>query len=96
MRAVTAGRSMEWAACGEHSRRVSSPRRQSTAIRGLLYGNVDQFIHQVIAVAASVSYSFVVTLILITILDKTIGMTVKNEEEYVGLDISQHGERAFS
>ncbi len=63
---------------------------------GLLYGNVDQFIHQIIAVAASVSYSFVVTLILITILDKTIGMTVKNEEEYVGLDISQHGERAFS
>ncbi|HEY3422125.1 MAG TPA: ammonium transporter [Methanocellaceae archaeon] len=63
---------------------------------GLLYGNMDQFIHQVIAVAASVSYSFVVTLILITILDKTIGMTVKNEEEYVGLDISQHGERAFS
>ena len=63
---------------------------------GLLYGNVDQFIHQVIAVAASVSYSFVVTLILIVILDKTIGMTVKNEEEYVGLDISQHGERAFS
>ena len=63
---------------------------------GLLYGNTTQFIHQVIAVCASVSYSFVVTLILITILDKTIGMTVKEEEEYVGLDISQHGERAFS
>ncbi len=63
---------------------------------GLLYGNTTQFIHQVIAVCASVSYSFVVTLILIVILDKTIGMTVKEEEEYVGLDISQHGERAFS
>ncbi len=63
---------------------------------GLIYGNTTQFIHQVIAVCASVSYSFVVTLILITILDKTIGMTVKEEEEYVGLDISQHGERAFS
>lgn len=63
---------------------------------GLLYGNVHQFIDQIIAVSASVSYSFVVTLILITILDKTIGMTVKEEEEYVGLDISQHGERAYS
>ena len=72
----------------------------SGLIPAILNGNMtpglDQFIHQVIAVAASVSYSFVVTLVLIVILDKTIGMTVKNEEEYVGLDISQHGERAFS
>jgi Amt family ammonium transporter len=63
---------------------------------GLIYGNTYQFLYQVIAVLASVSYSFVVTLVLIYILDKTIGMTVKEEEEYVGLDISQHGERAFS
>ena len=63
---------------------------------GLIYGNTYQFLYQIIAVLASVSYSFVVTLVLIYVLDKTIGMTVKEEEEYVGLDISQHGERAFS
>ncbi len=63
---------------------------------GLLYGNVQQFINQIIAVSASMAYAFVVTFILVFILDKTIGMTVKEEEEYVGLDISQHGERAFN
>jgi Amt family ammonium transporter len=63
---------------------------------GLLYGNLNQFIAQAIAVCASVSYSFVVTFVMVKILDATIGMTVKEEEEYVGLDISQHGERAYN
>lgn len=63
---------------------------------GLLYGNLSQFIYQAIAVCASIAYAFVVTFILAKILDSTIGMTVKEEEEYVGLDISQHGERAYS
>jgi len=62
---------------------------------GLLSGNLDQFIIQVIAVLVSVSYAFVVTFVLAKALDSTIGMTVKEEEEYVGLDISQHGERAY-
>ncbi len=69
-------------------------------IPGMLSGKLDvgmnQLIHQIIAAGVSVSYAFVVTAILIIILDKTIGMTVKEEEEYVGLDISQHGERAYS
>ncbi|AFD01124.1 ammonium transporter [Methanocella conradii HZ254] len=63
---------------------------------GLLYGNPSQFIYQAIAVCASIAYAFVVTFVLVKILDSTIGMTVKEEEEYVGLDISQHGERAYS
>lgn len=69
-------------------------------IPGLLSGNLtqgmNQLIHQIIAAGVSVSYAFIVTFILIFILDKTIGMTVKEEEEYVGLDLSQHGERAFN
>jgi Amt family ammonium transporter len=63
---------------------------------GLLYGNLNQLIAQAIAVCASVSYSFVVTFVIVKVLDATIGMTVKEEEEYVGLDISQHGERAYN
>lgn len=63
---------------------------------GLLYGNLNQFIYQIIAVCASVSYSFIVTFIIVKVLDSTIGMTVKEEEEYVGLDISQHGEQAYT
>jgi Amt family ammonium transporter len=60
---------------------------------GLIEGNVSQFISQVVGAGAAVIYAFVVTYILAVIIDKTIGLRVTEEEEYVGLDISQHGER---
>jgi Amt family ammonium transporter len=60
---------------------------------GLLEGNVNQFIANTIGAVAAMVYAFVVTLVLAFIIDKTLGMRVSEEEEYVGLDISQHGER---
>jgi Amt family ammonium transporter len=60
---------------------------------GLLSGNVHQFGVQIIAAGASVVYAFVVSYILAKIVDATLGLRVTDEEEYVGLDISQHGER---
>jgi Amt family ammonium transporter len=60
---------------------------------GLLEGNVHQFIAQVVGAGAAVVYAFVITYILAVIVDKTLGLRVSDEEEYVGLDISQHGER---
>jgi Amt family ammonium transporter len=61
---------------------------------GLLEGNVDQFIANVIGALSALAYAFVVTLALAYVIDKTLGLRVSEEEEYVGLDISQHGERA--
>jgi len=61
---------------------------------GLLEGNVHQFVAQIVGAGSAVIYAFVVTYILAVIVDKTIGLRVTEEEEYVGLDISQHGERA--
>lgn len=63
---------------------------------GLLQGNVDQFIAQVIGAAAAVIYAFVVTYALAKIVDATMGLRVTEDEEYVGLDISQHGEKAYA
>jgi Amt family ammonium transporter len=60
---------------------------------GLIEGNVHQFIANVIGALSALVYAFVVTLILAYVIDKTIGLRVSEEEEYVGLDISQHGER---
>jgi Amt family ammonium transporter len=60
---------------------------------GLLSGNVHQFIVQVIAALATIAYAFVLSYILAWIVDRTIGLRVTEDEEYVGLDISQHGER---
>ncbi|MEN6442366.1 MAG: ammonium transporter [Methanoregula sp.] len=61
---------------------------------GLLEGNVHQFIANATGAFAALIYAFVVTYVVAYILDKTIGLRVTEEEEYVGLDISQHGERA--
>jgi Amt family ammonium transporter len=61
---------------------------------GLFYGNSGQFISQIIAIIATVAYAFVGSLILAKIVDIIIGLRVKEEAEYVGLDIYQHGERA--
>jgi Amt family ammonium transporter len=62
---------------------------------GLFYGNPKQLGVQAIAVAASLIYSFVVTSILLKILDMTMGLKVDAEEESLGLDYSQHGESGY-
>ncbi len=63
---------------------------------GLIYGDVQQFIAQAIGAGAAVVYAFAVTFILAKVIDTTIGLRVTEEEEYIGLDISQHGEKAYA
>ena len=60
---------------------------------GLIEGNTHQFLANATGAFAALIYAFVVTFILAWIMNKTIGLRVSEEEEYVGLDISQHGER---
>jgi len=67
----------------------------STGANGLIYGSGMQILKQLAAVAVTWGYSFVVSWGLAKILKATIGLRVKEEEELVGLDISQHGERAY-
>ncbi|MBI5253393.1 MAG: ammonium transporter [Euryarchaeota archaeon] len=63
---------------------------------GLLYGNAAQVVTQAIAVAVTWIYAFAVTYILAKVIDATMGLRVKEEEEDVGLDIGQHAEKAYS
>ena len=60
---------------------------------GLIYGNVHQFLVQVVAAGAVLAYAFVVSYLLARVIDVTIGLRVSENEEYVGLDIAQHGEQ---
>jgi Amt family ammonium transporter len=69
---------------------------QVNSFTGLIYGNVHQFTVQIMAAGASVIYAFVMTLILARIVDSVMGLRVTEEEEYVGLDIAQHGEKAYA
>jgi Amt family ammonium transporter len=61
-------------------------------VNGLIYGNVDQFLIQALDAFIAMGYAFGVTYIIATLIDRTIGLRVSEEEEYVGLDISQLGE----
>ena len=50
---------------------------------------------QITAACASAVYAFVVTAVLVLILDKTMGFNLTPEDENDGLDVAQHGEVGF-
>jgi Amt family ammonium transporter len=62
---------------------------------GLLEGNWRQFFHQAAGVAIAWTLSIVGTLIILFIVDKTIGLRVSAADEATGLDLSQHGEEGY-
>jgi Amt family ammonium transporter len=62
---------------------------------GLFYGNTGQLVDQLIAIGVVWVYSFGVTAIILKALDLTIGLRVTEEEEDLGLDVTQHGERGY-
>jgi Amt family ammonium transporter len=62
---------------------------------GAIHGNIGQLGTQAIAVGATMGYSFAMTLLILKVLDVTLGLRVSQEEEVLGLDVAQHGERAY-
>ena len=67
----------------------------SAGFDGLVYGNPMQLLKQLIGVAVVWVFSFGMTWIIGKALQKTMGLRVNQMEETIGLDISQHGERAY-
>lgn len=55
----------------------------------------DQILVQVISVAATGAYSFIVSVILVFLIDKTIGFRISEEKEITGLDSEIHGEKGY-
>jgi Amt family ammonium transporter len=62
---------------------------------GLIHGNPGQLGVQAAAVGVTLAYSLVATLLILRVLDVVLGLRVSEEEEKIGLDLSQHGERAY-
>jgi Amt family ammonium transporter len=62
---------------------------------GLLYGNGVQVLKQLVAVVTVWAFSFGLSWGLARIVKALVGFRVNDAEEKVGLDISQHGERAY-
>lgn len=55
----------------------------------------DQILVQVISVVATGAYSFIVSVILVFLIDKTIGFRISEEKEIAGLDSEIHGEKGY-
>lgn len=63
---------------------------------GLFFGNPHQLLVQVMAIAVVAIYSFVISLVLLKLIEWTIGLRVTEEEEMIGLDLSQHEESGYT
>jgi Amt family ammonium transporter len=64
--------------------------------KGLLYGNPGQLWTQIIASLITFAYSAVATAVIFMIIKYTVGLRVDEEDEFIGLDESQHGEKAYN
>ena len=62
---------------------------------GLIRGNPGQVITQLIAVVVTYIIAAVGTLIILKILDATVGLRLKPEAEVQGMDINEHGEDGY-
>ena len=68
----------------------------SLGFNGVFYGGgAELLMDQLVALGATIAFSFTVTWVLAKVLDKTIGLRVSTEDELVGLDQSQHSESAY-
>ncbi len=65
---------------------------------GLLYSVSEGgplLVGQIVAVVVTAVFSIVVTLVLLKVIDATIGLRVSQEDEMRGLDLSEHGEEGY-
>lgn len=63
---------------------------------GLFYGNPGQLWTQFVSVIATIAFSFVMTFIILKVIDLMIGLRVGAEDEERGLDISMHNETGYT
>ncbi len=62
---------------------------------GLLAGNANLLFSQAIATLAVTLYTVVVTVAILLLLDRALGLRVNIDDEELGLDLTQHGQRGY-
>lgn len=63
---------------------------------GLLFGNAAQFGYQVAAVAAAIAFSGIGTFVILKLVGLVLPLRAGAREEGLGLDVTQHGEEAYT
>ncbi|MFQ5442230.1 MAG: ammonium transporter [Thermodesulfobacteriota bacterium] len=64
--------------------------------KGLFFGNPSQLTAQIIGVVGTIVFAAVATFIILMVVKGLVGLRVTEEEEVMGLDISQHGETGYT
>lgn len=67
----------------------------ANGVNGLLYGNPRFFGVQLAAVVIAAVWAFIFTYIMLVLINKITPVKITSTEEEMGLDISQHGEKAY-
>ena len=62
---------------------------------GLIEGNGQQLVNQLIATAITYAFAIVGSFVLLKIIDAVMGLRVSANDELEGLDLSQHGEQGY-
>jgi Amt family ammonium transporter len=68
----------------------------SAGANGVFFGNLAQLGIQAVAVLAVIGYSFIVSYILLRLIDVVVGLRLSEKDEVSGLDLSQHSEVGYS
>ena len=61
-----------------------------------LAGGMSQFMNQLKGVGLTIGLAVIGTFVILKIVDAIVGLRVAEEEETLGLDLSQHGEKAYN
>jgi ammonium transporter, Amt family len=80
---------------GFFARSIINPIFGAGKATGFLDGNHGQVLNQLAGVSIAWVISIVGTLMILFVVDKTIGLRVSEEDELEGLDLSQHGEEGY-
>lgn len=67
----------------------------SDGAAGLIEGNAQQMVPQIVGILAAAGIAVIGTLVLLKILDAVMGLRVSQDDEVQGLDLSQHGEEGY-
>ncbi|MFO0558940.1 MAG: ammonium transporter [Polyangiales bacterium] len=62
---------------------------------GLLAGNPGLLAKQALGLLAAGAWAVIITIILLKLVDKLVGLRVTEDDEHEGLDITQHGESGY-
>jgi Amt family ammonium transporter len=62
---------------------------------GVIFGNINLLIAQIISIVVVIIYSFIITYVILLIIKFFVGLRVTKEDEMKGLDITQHYENAY-